>query len=350
MSEVVIQTGDLKIHKLCELFPPMSIGEFAALKEDIAAHGLLTPITIHKGAVIDGRNRLQACQELGIEPRLQEWSGDDLLAFILSANLHRRHLNESQRAMVAAKIANMRQGERTDLEPSPNSANVVSQLEASKLLNVGVSAIKDAKVILSSASDLVQKIEAGEMTVCQAKRKISIQAQIENIGKLKPIEGLFDIIVIDPPWPYGGEYDERRHRATSPYPEMPIEELRLLKLPARENCILWLWTTEKFLCEARELLKIWGFEYRGLLVWDKQRMGMGIFLRRQCEFCWLGIKGKPLWRPTALRNIIYAPRTVHSEKPDAFYKMVNENFQGAKLDMFARKPREGFTVWGNEVA
>jgi N6-adenosine-specific RNA methylase IME4 len=121
-------------------------------------------------------------------------------------------------------------------------------------------------------------------------------------------------------------------------------------LPAAENCILWLWTTERFICEARELLEIWDFEYRGILVWDKQNMGMGNYLRRQCEFCWLGIKGKPIWRPTALRNIISSPRTAHSEKPEAFYEMIDKNFHGTKLDYFSRKKREGWTCYGAEVS
>jgi N6-adenosine-specific RNA methylase IME4 len=339
---------EIEIHKLCEIFPMMSPGEFAALKEDIEAHGLLTPITLCKGAVIDGRNRLQVCQELGVEPRFQEWSGDDLLAFILSANLQRRHLNESQRGMVFAKIANL-PAHRPAKDKSANlPTSTITQPEAAKLLNVSERTGRDAKVILSSAPDLAQKIEAGEMTVCQAKRKLSIQAQIESISRLKPIEGLFDTIVIDPPWPYGGEYDEQGHRGTSPYPEMPIEQLRLLKLPVAQNCILWLWTTHKFIWKAKELLTLWGFDYKGILVWDKQKMGMGNWLRMQCEFCLLGIKGKPVWQPKSLRDIISAPRTAHSEKPEAFYDMVNQNFSGAKLDYFSRKKRKGWICYGAE--
>jgi len=345
------KTGNMEIHPLCGLFPLMSSAELAALKADIAAHGLREPITLHEGAIVDGRNRYRACEELGIVPRFEQWDGKgELLDFILSRNLHRRHLNESQRALVAARIANMRQGARTDLEPSANLPEVVSQSKAADLLNVSERSLRNAKVILTEAPDLVPAIEAGEMTVCQAKRKLDIQAQIESIGKLQPIEGLFDVIVVDPPWPYGGEYNEQGHRATSPYPEMQIEELQALKLPAAENCILWLWTTERFICEARELLEIWDFEYRGILVWDKQNMGMGNYLRRQCEFCWLGIKGKPIWRPTALRNIISSPRTAHSEKPEAFYEMIDKNFHGTKLDYFSRKKREGWTCYGAEVS
>lgn len=231
MSEAVTQTGESQTAKggRYQLFDRLRAEEYQALKADIAAHGLLTPITVHKGAVIDGRNRLQACQELGVEPRFQEWNGDgDLLAFILSANLHRRHLSESQRALIAARIANMEEGRPR----KTTQIYAVSQSDAAKLLHTSVRELQMAKEVLSSAPDLVQKIDAGELTIHAAIIELKKRIATEAIDKLKPVEGKFDIIVIDPPWSYGGEYNEQGHRVASPYPEMPIEQLRALKLPA----------------------------------------------------------------------------------------------------------------------
>jgi hypothetical protein len=95
-------------HPLAGLFPLMTGPAFQDLCADIARHGLREPIVLHQDKVLDGRNRLVACIETGTPPAFREWGGPDPVAFILSANLHRRHLDESQRAMVAAKIATMR--------------------------------------------------------------------------------------------------------------------------------------------------------------------------------------------------------------------------------------------------
>jgi hypothetical protein len=86
-----------------------------------------------------------------------------LTAFFVSLNLHRRHLNESQRAMVAGKLANMRQGERTDVEPSANLPDVVSQPEAAKLLNVSERSVRTAKKVQEKAvPELSEKVSIGE--------------------------------------------------------------------------------------------------------------------------------------------------------------------------------------------
>jgi hypothetical protein len=92
-------------HPVCALFPRMSDTELADLAEDIRRHGLQAPIVVLDGQILDGRNRLLACQVAGIEPRFVAWAGNgDPADFVVSANLHRRHLTESQRAMVAVSL------------------------------------------------------------------------------------------------------------------------------------------------------------------------------------------------------------------------------------------------------
>src|ERR1019366_5159604 len=119
------------IHPLAELCPPLAGAEFHALAASIKAGGLRDAITIHDGAVIDGRNRQRACEAAGVDARYEPLpSAADPLPFGLDRNRTRRHLTESQRAMVAAKIANMKQGERTDLEPSANLPKVAQDAAA----------------------------------------------------------------------------------------------------------------------------------------------------------------------------------------------------------------------------
>lgn len=120
----------MQFHPVSELFPEMPEKEFATLVADIQQNGLCEPIRVAGSAIVDGRHRYRACLLAQVEPRYVEIDQRaDLNALVISLNLHRRHLSESQRAMVAARLANMRQGRRTDLEPSANLPEV-SQQEA----------------------------------------------------------------------------------------------------------------------------------------------------------------------------------------------------------------------------
>ena len=179
----------------------------------------------------------------------------------------------------------------------------------------------------------------------KVEEKIEEQKQEIEQGMQEP-EGLYDLIVIDPPWNYGRKYDADGARVANQYPEMSFEELEQLELPAKDDCILWCWTTHQFIYDAIELLEKWGFDYKCILTWDKEKMGIGKWLRLQTEFCLLGIRGKPLWEHKNIRDIIREPRTGHSVKPEGFYKLIDENFVGRKLDYFGRKQREGWCVYG----
>jgi len=215
--------------------------------------------------------------------------------------------------------------------------------------------IKEEEILVEQIMDEIEKQDevitpkkvAGEIR--RKKKEINIEEQKRKIksGEMSLPEGIFDIIVVDPPWPYERKYDPDTSRSANPYPEMSIEEITNIKLTPDENCILWLWTTHRFIWDAKNIMNLWGFEYKGILVWDKEKMGMGNWLRMQCEFCLLGIKGKPLWDVKDLRDIITESRTTHSSKPEGFYKMVDDNFISKnkfKADYFGRKEREGWKI------
>ena len=210
--------------------------------------------------------------------------------------------------------------------------------------------------------ETLQKLRTGEVSINEVHNKIkkvekeknrekNIQKQKEDIetGKVKLPIGRFEIIVIDPPWPYGAKYDVSGRRSANPYPEMNINELKNIKLPASNDCVLWLWTTHKFIWDAKDLMTTWGFDYKAILTWNKEKIGMGYWLRMQTEFCLLGIKGKPIWNNTTERDIINETRRQHSRKPDKFYEMVEKICVGRKLDYFARKTKKGWDTVGNET-
>lgn len=140
---------DLTFHHLANIFPLMSESELTTLTADIEANGQIEPIWTFNAEIIDGRNRYLACQQLDIEPKCLEWQGDTdkLLAFIISLNLHRRHLNESQRAMVAAKLANIPLGSN-QYNGSLNLDTQISLQESANLLNISRANVANAKKVL----------------------------------------------------------------------------------------------------------------------------------------------------------------------------------------------------------
>ena len=94
-----------ELHETCALFPPMSDAELDGLAADVTANGLLVPIVLHEGRILDGRNRLLACERAGVEARFVEWQGTGSpVGWVVSQNVHRRHLDASQRAMRSGSI------------------------------------------------------------------------------------------------------------------------------------------------------------------------------------------------------------------------------------------------------
>lgn len=158
----------MDFHAVADIFPLMSDTEFKIFCADIAENGLHDPIWTFQNKIIDGRNRFLACRKTGTEPRFREYEGDaaKLVPFVVSLNLHRRHLSESQRAMVAARIANMRRGYQ---ESNSSIDELVSQTDAAKLLNVSKSSVeRAAKVQNQGIPELAEKVEAGEFSVSRA--------------------------------------------------------------------------------------------------------------------------------------------------------------------------------------
>ena len=100
------------VHPAALAFPEMSPAALNELAEDIRQNGLVHPIMrTADGIVLDGRNRLKACEIAGVEPRFEVYAGSDPVGFIVSSNLKRRQLNESQRALIATRFATLARGQ-----------------------------------------------------------------------------------------------------------------------------------------------------------------------------------------------------------------------------------------------
>lgn len=151
-------------HSLAGFFPLMNPDLIAEMADDIAAKGQVNPIWLYEGQILDGRNRYRACVIKGIEPKIKEYTGNDPLGFVISQNLPRRHLDTSQRAMVAAKLATAKRGgdHSANLQ---NAGQPITQPDAAKLLNVSTRTVADAaKVLANGTPSLKKAVEAGEVS------------------------------------------------------------------------------------------------------------------------------------------------------------------------------------------
>ena len=132
---------------------------------------------------------------------------------------------------------------------------------------------------------------------------------------------------------------------------MDIDEIKAMPIAeiADENAILWLWTTNAHLRVAFDVVEAWGFEYRTLLTWVKDRMGTGEWLRGQTEHCMLAIRGKPVFLHGNHATVLEAARREHSRKPDEFYVLVEATCPGSKVELFCRQRRPQWQTYGNET-
>lgn len=189
-----------KIHPAAELFPMMDEPEFQRLKEDIRQNGLHESITLWRNQLIDGRNRLRACDELGIQHDPNEIDDDaDPVKYVLSANLHRRHLNETQRSMVGGKVKNLyaeeakqrlrdgqKSGGRGKKKNSPANlpeSNGDARDKAGEAVNVSGKMIDHAvKVIESGNAPLIKACETAVIPVSLASSVIKHDVPAKEIA------------------------------------------------------------------------------------------------------------------------------------------------------------------------
>ncbi len=160
----------VKVHPAADAFPMMNAEQYEGLKQDIAERGQQEAIVYWQGQLVDGRNRLMACQELKIEPTECELDeSTDPVAYVISANFHRRHLTTAQRSMVAAKLAKIERGGDRKTDKIKVSIDTLKRDEAAKLLNVSIASVARAKQVVERGSkELVQAVERGEVNLSQA--------------------------------------------------------------------------------------------------------------------------------------------------------------------------------------
>lgn len=164
----------------------------------------------------------------------------------------------------------------------------------------------------------------------------------------------FDVIAVDPPWPVRKIIRKSRPNqvAKLDYETMTLDEIKALPVEsiASENSVLFLWTIHKYIEASFDIMKDWGFRYQRLITWDKKN-GMCLFgFHHRTEFILFGYRGKLDMYPSrkAFPCLFSGKSERHSAKPDEFYELA-EPFGEKRIDLFARKKRQGWAVWGNEI-
>lgn len=177
--------------------------------------------------------------------------------------------------------------------------------------------------------------------------------------------GHYGAILVDPPWQFDAWSKAGDGRsAQQHYGTMDVKQM--VRLPvidlAAKDCVLFCWATWPHLKSALWLVSAWGFTYKTCAFsWMKADpyclfaddttpdMGMGYWTRANTEPCLLATRGKPKRLDAGVRQGIIAPRREHSRKPDDIHARIERLVNGPYLELFARAPRTGWDVWGNQT-
>ncbi|MCZ0960476.1 MT-A70 family methyltransferase [Paracoccus benzoatiresistens] len=173
----------------------------------------------------------------------------------------------------------------------------------------------------------------------------------------------FGTILADPPWQFQNRTGKMapEHKRLSRYPTMTLDEICDLPVAtiADARSHLYLWVPNALLPEGLRVMERWGFSYKSNLIWYKtrkdggpDRRGVGFYFRNVTEILLFGVRGKDVRTLGAGRsqeNVIATRKREHSRKPDEQYPLIEACSWGPRLEMFARGPRKGWTVWGNQA-
>ena len=375
-----------------QVMPNLTDDEYAELKADIKARGVMVPIEFdEQGNPLDGHHRLKICEELGITdyPKVIRagMTEEEKRTHARKLNMARRHLSREQKRDLIREqlietpeksdrqIATALGVSHTTVNTTRNALESGGQIghlktrvgadgkeypKASSKKPVTVFNPTPAEEKAIKQPKIIERMAQSGKTAVEVKREIKAEEQEErrreNAEKIKelssPLEaqGLFQTIVIDPPWDHGDEGDINQFGRTKPeYATMPIDDIAKLPIDkiSDDNCHLYLWVTNRSLPKAFSLIEKWGFRYITCLTWVKPSFGIGNYFRGSTEQVLFAVKGsQPLKRKDVGTHFLADRGNGHSAKPDEFYKLVESCSYAPFIDVFGRKERDGWSVWG----
>lgn len=359
------------------------LGDIESLADSIERSGLLHPIVVtEQHQLIAGERRLAAYKYL------HERSGNgyemipahivnnltDALSLLIAErdeNTCRKDFAPSEAVAIGKQLKEIeaveadkrkKSGVNQYTEPSgklpPGSKGKTRDKVGEAVGMSGKTFEKAEKVIeYAQAVDMPELVELmdskGVSAATTEMRRHETKQRLDSVAtkEAKAIEGVYDVLVIDPPWEMKKiEREERPNQAEFEYPTMSLDEISRIEIPAADNCHVWLWTTHKYLPNAFGCFAAWGVKYICTFNWHKaggfQPYNLPQFNN---EFVLYGHIGAPLFVTTKdFKTSFEGKRGKHSEKPQEFYDMVRRVTAGRRLDMFSRRKIDGFDGWGKE--
>lgn len=183
----------------------------------------------------------------------------------------------------------------------------------------------------------------------------------DAFAPLPEIAGGFSTILADPPWRFSNRTGKvaPEHKRLDRYSTMSLDDIKAMPVESitARNAHLYLWVPNALLPEGLDVMRSWGFRYVSNIVWAKRRKdggpdgrGVGFYFRNVTELLLFGVRGsmRTLAPGRSQVNMIETRKREHSRKPDEQYDLIESCSPGAYLELFARYPRTGWTVWGNE--
>jgi N6-adenosine-specific RNA methylase IME4/ParB-like chromosome segregation protein Spo0J len=395
---VVNQTpSDWVIDPSCAAFPPMQHDEFIALRASIERNGQQEPILVWGNRIVDGRHRLRACQELGIEPTFKRLTGDyqQAVSMAFAANVNRRQLGTGQLALLGAQLATRRPGQT---KAAKHVEAVLSQAEAATLFGVSRDAIQKAsRLILQKNATLLDAVHNGSMTLNEAyvtantgktglraktseteRNALRVAAAVkERLGKESrtlrlvkqaatsaknlalPTGSRHSVILADPPWDYGMPNDRSASRIIphDQYPTMTIDAICAMGVAdiAADDAMLFMWCPASLLPDGLKVMAAWGFDYSSNWVWHKEGQlncgGGTAAIHHELLLVAKRGAGLTILDKKARGSSIFGGKVgAHSAKPVVVYERLETLYPDvSRIELFSRAQRAGWTMYGNQV-
>jgi N6-adenosine-specific RNA methylase IME4 len=359
------------------------MGDIAGLAANIKENCLLHPVVITSdGTLVAGQRRIEAFRFLGrSEIPVRVVDLECVVRGEYAENFFRKAFTPSEMADIADALEPIERRAAKERQQEAGRAKAPGKFpEATQgraLDHIARLVGKDRKTITKARAvrDAAQAEPArfGKLLADMDRtgrvngpfKRLNIARQAEAIRAEPPPypgNGPYRVITADVPWPYDRDTDDPADRATYPYPQMSIEAICAVgprvRAIAHDDCILWFWTTNRYMREAFIVLGTWGFEQKNILTWvKKDHIGRGDWLRGQTEHCLMAVRGKPVVELTNQTTVLYATvprdasgRPIHSAKPDEFYAFVEGLCPAPRYaELFQRKPRERWDGHGDEV-